>query len=111
MTLKEKVGQMTQLEVGMITDGSEGSLRINPEKLRKAVVDYGVGSILNVKDIALPPAKWHEIIGAIARSDRSDAAPKFRSSTASTPFTARTTCRRDESFRSRSAWRPPGTSS
>ena len=68
MTLKEKVGQMTQLEVGMITDGSEGSVRVNPEKLRKAVVDYGVGSILNVKDIALPPAKWHEIIGAIERA-------------------------------------------
>jgi beta-glucosidase len=68
MTLKEKVGQMTQLEVGMITDGSEGKVRVNPEKLRKAVVDYGVGSILNVKDIAVPPAKWHEIIGAIARA-------------------------------------------
>ena len=68
MTLKEKVGQMTQLEVGMITDGSESTLRINPEKLRKAVNDYGVGSILNVKDIALPPAKWHDIIGAIVRA-------------------------------------------
>ncbi len=42
MTLKEKVGQMTQLEVGMITDGSESNLRVNPEKLRKAVNDYGV---------------------------------------------------------------------
>jgi len=68
MTLKEKVGQMTQLELGMITDGSEGSLRVNPEKLRKAVVDYGVGSILNVKDVALPPAKWREILGSIARA-------------------------------------------
>ena len=68
MTLKEKVGQMTQLEIGMITDGQEGNLRINPDKLRKAVNDYGVGSILNVKDIALPPAKWHEILGAIARA-------------------------------------------
>ena len=68
MTLKEKVGQMTQLEIGMITDGQEGNLRVNPDKLRKAVNDYGVGSILNVKDIALPPAKWHEILGAIARA-------------------------------------------
>jgi len=68
MTLKEKVGQMTQLEVRMITDGSEGSVRVNPEKLRKAVVDYGVGSILNVKDVALPPAKWREILGSIARA-------------------------------------------
>ena len=68
MTLKEKVGQMTQLEIGMIADGQEGSLRVNPDKLRKAVIEYGVGSILNVKDVALPPAKWHEIIGAIAKA-------------------------------------------
>jgi hypothetical protein len=37
MTLKEKVGQMTQLELGMITDGQAGAVRVNPDKLRKAV--------------------------------------------------------------------------
>jgi beta-glucosidase len=65
MTVKEKVGQMTQLEIGMITDGSGDAIHIAPEKLRKAVVDYGVGALLNVKDAALPPAKWHEIIRGI----------------------------------------------
>src|SRR5215510_1254952 len=65
MTLQEKVGQMTQLELGMITDGWGDGMKINPEKLRKAVVDYGVGSFLNVKDQALPQQKWREIIGAI----------------------------------------------
>ena len=65
MTVKEKVGQMTQLEIGMITDGSGEAIHINPAKLRKAVIDYGVGALLNVKDVALPPAKWHEIIRAI----------------------------------------------
>ncbi|PYR55348.1 MAG: hypothetical protein DMF85_19790, partial [Acidobacteria bacterium] len=49
MTLKEKVGQMTQLEIGMVADGRDGDLRINPAKLRKAIVDYGVGAVLNVK--------------------------------------------------------------
>ena len=65
MTLKEKVGQMTQLEIGMIADGAGDAVTINPDKLRKAVVDYGVGSILNVKDQALPQAKWREIVTAI----------------------------------------------
>ena len=65
MTLKEKVGQMTQLEIGMVADGRDGDLRINPAKLRKAIVDYGVGAVLNVKDLALSPAKWHELVGAI----------------------------------------------
>ena len=65
MTLKEKVGQMTQLEIGMITDGAGDALTVNPDKLRKAVVDYGVGSLLNVKDQALPQQKWRAIITAI----------------------------------------------
>src|SRR5437867_627222 len=34
MTLQEKVGQMTQLEIGMVTDGRDADLRINPAKLR-----------------------------------------------------------------------------
>ncbi|MEW6130134.1 MAG: glycoside hydrolase family 3 N-terminal domain-containing protein [Acidobacteriota bacterium] len=65
MTLEEKVGQMTQLEIGMICDGSNQDLRINPEKLEKAIVKYGVGSILNVSGEALTVDKWHEIIGQI----------------------------------------------
>jgi beta-glucosidase len=65
MTLKEKVGQMTQLEIGMITEGSGDAIHVAPDKLRKAVVDYGVGALLNVKDAALSPAKWHEIIRAV----------------------------------------------
>jgi beta-glucosidase len=65
MTLKEKIGQMTQLEIGMVTDGMDQSIRINPEKLHKAVAEYGVGSIINVHDQALSVEKWHEIIRAI----------------------------------------------
>jgi beta-glucosidase len=68
MTLEEKVGQMTQLEIGQITDGNENNIKINPAKLEKAIARYGVGSILNAKDIALPIDKWHEIIGAIQQA-------------------------------------------
>jgi beta-glucosidase len=65
MTLEEKVGQMTQLAIGMITSGSDQNLKIDPVKLDKAVVKYGVGSILNVADQALTVDHWHEIIGQI----------------------------------------------
>ena len=68
MTLEEKVGQMTQLEIGMVTDGKDADLTINPQKLHKAIVEYGVGSILNVKDVALSVEKWHELISAIQKA-------------------------------------------
>ena len=53
MTLKEKVGQMTQLTIETIVDGKDQDVHINPEKLHKAIAEYGVGSILNVYDQAL----------------------------------------------------------
>jgi len=65
MTLEEKVGQMTQLAIGMVVNGSNQDVKIDPAKLDKAIVKYGVGSILNVSDQALTVDKWHEIIGEI----------------------------------------------
>jgi beta-glucosidase len=65
MTLEEKVGQMTQLEIGMVSTGSDQTIQIDPVKLEKAVVKYGVGSILNVKDQAMPVEHWHDIIRQI----------------------------------------------
>jgi len=65
MTLEEKVGQMTQLAIGMIVSGRDQDVRIDPTKLDKAIVKYGVGSILNVSDQALTVDKWREIIGQI----------------------------------------------
>jgi beta-glucosidase len=65
MTLEEKVGQMTQLEIGQITSGSDSNIQIDAAKLEKAIVQYKVGSILNVAGHALSVEKWWEIIGAI----------------------------------------------
>ena len=65
MTLEEKVGQMTQLTMGMIVTGRDQDIQIDPEKLQKAVVKYGVGSILNVSDQALTPDKWQDTIRQI----------------------------------------------
>jgi beta-glucosidase len=65
MTLEEKVGQMTQLTISMIASGSDQNIKIDPAKLEKAIVKYGVGSILNVADQALTIDRWHEFIGQI----------------------------------------------
>src|SRR6476659_9771503 len=65
MTLEEKVGQMTQLALAQVISGSDQNAKIDPAKLDKAIVKYGVGSILNVSDQALTVDKWHEIIGQI----------------------------------------------
>src|SRR5947209_635593 len=65
MTLEEKVGQMTQLAIGMIAKGRDQEIQIDPAKLDKAIVRYGAGSILNVSEQALTPDKWHDIIRQI----------------------------------------------
>src|SRR6266404_8996502 len=68
MTLEEKVGQMTQLAIGMVSSGRDQNIQIDPRKLEKAVVRYGVGSILNVAEQALTADRWHEIINQIQDS-------------------------------------------
>jgi beta-glucosidase len=65
MTLEEKVGQMTQLTLEMIASGKDQNVQIDAAKLDKAIVRYGVGSILNVHDQALTADKWQEIINQI----------------------------------------------
>jgi beta-glucosidase len=68
MTLEEKVGQMTQLAIDMITSGKHQEVRIDQAKLEKAINQYGVGSILNVTNQALPIERWHEIISGIQQA-------------------------------------------
>jgi beta-glucosidase len=64
MTLEEKVGQMTQVTLGVVSDEQDGT--INPAKLKKAVQDYHVGSILNVTGHAVSVDQWHKILTNIA---------------------------------------------
>ncbi|HKS09047.1 MAG TPA: glycoside hydrolase family 3 N-terminal domain-containing protein [Pyrinomonadaceae bacterium] len=65
MTIEEKVGQMTQLAIGMIAAGNDQNIKVDPAKLEKAIVKYGVGSILNVSDQALTVDHWHQVISQI----------------------------------------------
>ncbi|NNE70389.1 MAG: beta-glucosidase [Rhodothermales bacterium] len=68
MTLREKAGQMTQVTIHTVCDpamGPQDAARLDPERLRRAVVDFGVGSILNVAGRPLNPAEWRALVTEI----------------------------------------------
>lgn len=69
MNLKEKVGQMTQVTLDVILQTSQGAVQepfaLDTAKLRKVVVEYGCGSILNVATQALTLEQWHLFLEAI----------------------------------------------
>src|SRR5215467_10741896 len=73
MTLEEKVGQMTQVTLAVVAKGgwgnSDGSL--DTAALRKAVVDYKVGSILNTTAHALDVDTWRNIMTQIQDETKS----------------------------------------
>ena len=52
MSIEEKAGEMTQLDLGVIANGDVCNLTqpqsINPAKLKKAINQYHIGSFLNV---------------------------------------------------------------
>jgi beta-glucosidase len=68
MTLEEKVGQMTQVELGVVSAGEGGRGEphaLDLAKLRAAVVEHHVGSILNVINHAYTPDHWRAVVAAI----------------------------------------------
>lgn len=71
MTLEEKVGQMAQITLDVVGKGesrysSYEPFQLDLEELRKAVVDYHVGSILNTyNNIAQTPEAWNVTIDKI----------------------------------------------
>ena len=69
MTIEEKVGQMTQLNIDVISKGElyklEEPHQLDSQKLNKAIVDYKVGSILNCGSHTYSREHWHDIINQI----------------------------------------------
>ncbi|MFA4838142.1 MAG: glycoside hydrolase family 3 N-terminal domain-containing protein [Candidatus Neomarinimicrobiota bacterium] len=68
MTLEEKIGQMTQVTIQVVskTRGEEEQKHeLDPAKLNEAIVKYQVGSILNVWDVAHSIDYWHEVVTRI----------------------------------------------
>lgn len=64
MTIEEKVGQMTQVTIDMILQNDKLD-EIDERKLKAAILEKKVGSILNVKGHAYTREKWLEIITRI----------------------------------------------
>ncbi|CAF1192726.1 unnamed protein product [Adineta steineri] len=69
MSDEEKVGQMTQVTINLILkDPSKpwNEIEVDPDKLRIAIQDYKIGSILNVAETgAYALSQWQDIIGKI----------------------------------------------
>jgi beta-glucosidase len=59
MTLDEKIGQMTQVTLGVVSTAADGVL--DPIALKKAVGGFAVGSILNVTNHALTAEQWRKV--------------------------------------------------
>ncbi len=68
MTLEEKVGQMTQLTIQVVSKkqgNKDQHHELDEKKLEEVIVKYGVGSLLNVYDKAHEISYWHEVITKI----------------------------------------------
>jgi beta-glucosidase len=68
MTLEEKVGQMTQVTIDVVSrsaDGRSGPHNLDSAKLEKAILDYHVGSIINVGQSSFTLGHWTDVITAI----------------------------------------------
>src|SRR5258708_7115586 len=68
MTVEEKVGQMTQVTLEVVSQKSadpRAPHQIDPKKLEEAIQKYRVGSILNVTGSAYTLDRWYEVINSV----------------------------------------------
>ena len=76
MTLEEKVGQMAQITMDVITNGkdrysSDEPVALNQKQLEHALVKYKVGSVLNTaNNRARTREVWHQIINKIQETGK-----------------------------------------
>lgn len=66
MTLPEKTGQMTQLDITLInTTGKQEDVQLDPAKARDLILNHHIGSFLN--GAAVPPAVWYRFMHELTR--------------------------------------------
>ena len=76
MSVEEKVGQMTQIDLGVIAEGGICALKqpqqINLVKLREAITKYKIGSILNVGcgSGTISRADWNTLLQTIHKENK-----------------------------------------
>lgn len=68
MTLEEKVGQMAQVSIESLGKIEGANFVLDPAKLKDAVDNYKIGSILNAPGIPLTAAQWNVEIGQIEKA-------------------------------------------
>ena len=76
MSIEEKVGQMTQVTIDMILKDDE-TMVVDEAKLKKAILEKHVGSILNVKGHAYSGEVWQDIITQIQNIAAKETANKI----------------------------------
>ncbi|WP_170178592.1 glycoside hydrolase family 3 N-terminal domain-containing protein [Flammeovirga pectinis] len=70
MTLAEKIGQMTQVTLEVISKGDspfnmDKPWELDMEKIHEVIVNYHVGSILNTGGLVRTPEEWNKVITTI----------------------------------------------
>lgn len=76
MTLEEKVGQMAQITMDVVTNGKDKyssyePVTLNQQQLEHALVKYKVGSVINTaNNRARTPEVWHQIINKIQETGK-----------------------------------------
>ena len=73
MTIKEKIGQMTQITIQVVSK-QQGNVDqdfvLDEEKLEEAISQYHIGSLLNVYDKALTVDEWQNLITRIHNTSK-----------------------------------------
>lgn len=76
MSVEEKAGQMTQIDLGVIAEGAPCALKqpvvLDTAKCRKAIQTYHIGSVLNVGcgSGALTMNEWQRILSSLHRQNK-----------------------------------------
>ncbi|MBU6410581.1 MAG: glycoside hydrolase family 3 C-terminal domain-containing protein, partial [Verrucomicrobia bacterium] len=66
MSLDEKVGQMTQLDISMLLVPGANTIAFDTNRMREAIVEYGIGSIFNPGlGHPMPLKEWHYLIRTV----------------------------------------------
>jgi beta-glucosidase len=72
MTLEEKVGQMTEVTLDVVSKTNASSHQLDADKLKEAIMQYHVGSILNVSGSAYDRKHWYQVISQIQETAGKD---------------------------------------
>jgi beta-glucosidase len=67
MTIEEKVGQMTNIAIGMMLNEKGDTIALDQDKLRNVLIKHSVGSLQNVVNHAYTLEQWHTMINSIQK--------------------------------------------